>query len=138
MDAAGETPLNDFCLAKREAGEITMTMEGQMVGTAAYLSPGQARGEFQSGKQRRGGYSLGVVLFQLLTGELPFRGNARMLLKQVLEDDAPAPRQLDNRIPRDLDTICQKCLAKEPSRRYQSAHDLRLELTRFLQGDPIL
>jgi tRNA A-37 threonylcarbamoyl transferase component Bud32 len=133
----GKPFVMDFGLAKREAGEITMTVEGQVLGTPAYMSPEQARGEGHVVDGRCDVYSLGVVFYQMLTGELPFRGTQRMLLHQVLHDEPRSLRSLNDRIPRDLETICLKAMAKEPARRYQTARDLADDLRRWLKGEPI-
>ncbi len=137
IDGEGEPHLTDFGLARRDVGEITVTMDGQVLGTPAYMSPEQAQGEAHTADRRSDVYSLGVILFQLLTGELPFRGNTRMLLHQVINDEAPSPRRLNSSVNKDLETITLKCLEKEPSRRYPSAKDCGDELRRFLKGEPI-
>jgi hypothetical protein len=129
--------LMDFGLALRNAGEITMTLDGQMLGTPAYVSPEQLRNP-HGVDGRSDVYSLGVILYELLTGELPFRGMTRMVLDQVLFDEPQPPRRLNDRISRDLETICLKCLVKEPGGRYQSAASLASDLRRWLDGRPIV
>lgn len=133
-----DTPLiMDFGLAKRDLGEITMTVDGQILGTPGYMSPEQARGQSHWTDRRSDVYSLGTVLFRMATGELPFRGNARMQLHQKLTDDPPDPHRLNATIPRDLSTICLKCIQRDPNHRYPTAREVGRELQRFLAGEPI-
>jgi WD40 repeat protein len=137
IDGAGQAHVTDFGLARREEGETLATLEGQVLGTPAYMAPEQAAGEPGKVDARSDVYGLGAVLYELLTSELPFRGSVRMLLHQVVHDEPRPPRRLNDRVPRDLETICLKAMAKSPARRYAAAGDLATDLRRYLKGEPI-
>jgi hypothetical protein len=137
VDEDGAPYLMDFGLAKQQVADVTVSAEGQVLGTPAYMSPEQAVGDSHHVDRRSDVYSLGVMLYQMLTGERPFRGNPSMLLHQVLHDDPPRPRSLDDAIPRDLEMVCLRAMNKQPQHRYPTAAAFAEDLRRFLRREPV-
>jgi WD40 repeat protein/serine/threonine protein kinase len=135
---AGQARITDFGLARpTAASEDRLTRSGGTPGTPAYMSPEQvaAPGEVDA---RSDQFSLGVVLYELLTGGLPFRGATPLeTWEQVKTGEPVAPTRLVPKLPRDVETICLKCLEKEPGRRYEGAAELAEDLGRFLAGEPV-
>ncbi len=135
-DGACRTFVMDFGLAREWSQDVTET--GSVLGTPAYMSPEQARGEVSRLDRRTDVYSLGATLYHLTTGRPPFAGaNALEVLSAIASADAPPMRSLRLDIPRDLEAITLKCLEKERSRRYDSAKALADDLERFLAGEPV-
>ncbi len=139
IDAAGQLKVTDFGLAKNVASGVDLTTSGSALGSPPYMSPEQAAGRRQQVGPGTDVYALGAILYELLTGRPPFVGNTPLeTLRRVMETEPTTPRLIDREIPLDLETICLKCLAKEPADRYGSARELAEELGRYLAGEPIL
>jgi serine/threonine protein kinase/WD40 repeat protein len=138
LTADGVPKISDFGLAKRLEGGASLTQSGAIIGTPSYMAPEQAGGKPKQIGPAVDVYALGAILYQLLTGRPPFKGETPWdTLQQVVADEVITPRRLLPRLPRDLETICLKCLQKEPAKRYASAEKLADELARFLRGEPI-
>jgi len=138
VDAFDVPHITDFGLAKRSDGDADLTMTGQVIGTPNYMPPEQADPAAGKCTVVSDVYSLGAILYHLLTGRAPFMADSvTRTLRLVAEGEPVAPRLLNPAISRDLETVCLKCLEKESSRRYVSAGELAAELGRFLHDEPI-
>ncbi|MHC1769466.1 MAG: protein kinase [Verrucomicrobiia bacterium] len=138
IDAQDQPHVVDFGLARQLKGDSELTVTGQVLGSPQYLPPEQAAGQRGRVSRRTDVYALGATLYHLLTGRPPFQAESlTQTLDLVLHAEPVAPRLLNPSVPRDLETICLKCLEKEPARRYPTAQALAEELARFLAGEPI-
>jgi tetratricopeptide (TPR) repeat protein/tRNA A-37 threonylcarbamoyl transferase component Bud32 len=134
----GQPKITDFGLAKRLEDDSALTKSGTLMGTPSYMSPEQARGATHEVGPLADQYSLGAILYELLTGRPPFVGTTMLeTLSQVRTQEPVPPTRLQPKCPRDLETICLKCLQKEPHKRYAGCADLADDLHRFLAGEPI-
>ncbi len=139
LDESGRLKIVDFGLAKRLEDESGQTQSGQVMGTPSYMAPEQARGQSHAVGPAADIYALGAILYEMLTGRPPFKGpTGQETARQVIHDEPVPPSRLQSRVSRDLETICLKCLEKEPHRRYASAEALADDLDRARKGRPIL
>lgn len=139
IDAAGQPRITDFGLAKLANEDSRLTQAGVVMGSPSYMPPEQAAGNLAEIGPHSDVYSLGAILYELLTGRPPFQGATPVAtLRAVMEADPVAPHKLNADVPPDLETICLKCLEKSSSQRYHSARELADDLARFIKREPIL
>jgi tetratricopeptide (TPR) repeat protein len=138
LTADGTPKIADFGLARHFDGDATMTLSGARIGTPSYMAPEQVIGKAGTIGPAVDIYALGALLYEMLTGRPPFRGEtATDTERQVIEEEPVPPARLNPKVPRDLETICLKCLHKDPERRYTDAAALAEDVRRFLDGRPI-
>jgi len=139
LTAEGAPKIADFGLAKRLDDRHSQTQSGSVLGTPSYMAPEQAQGRTRDVGPAADIYSLGAILYEALVGRPPFKGETVLdTLEQVRGQEPVPPSRLRPKTPRDLETVCLKCLEKEPAKRYVRAGDLAEDLRRYLAGEPIL
>jgi WD40 repeat protein len=138
MTAAGVPKITDFGLAKRLDGQLGKTLTGDVLGTPMYMSPEQASGRVKDIGPATDIYALGTILYEMLAGRPPFQANSGLdVVMMVANAEPQPPSAIRHKLPRDLETICLKCLEKQPARRYATAEELAEDLHRFQIGEPI-
>jgi tRNA A-37 threonylcarbamoyl transferase component Bud32 len=139
IDASDRPRITDFGLAKLTSDDSRLTQSGVVMGSPSYMPPEQAAGRVAEIGPQSDVYSIGAILFELLTGRAPFQGSTPLsTLREVMESEPTGPRRLNPDVPIDLETICLKCLEKSRTARYHSARELADDLGRFLAGEPIV
>ena len=139
VDSSGHAYVTDFGLARDIAQDSNLTRSGEVMGTPAYMSPEQARGQKELIGEATDVHALGVILYEMLSGQLPYGGGSPAdVIVRLITDEPTPPRKIDPRIPRDLETICLKAMAKTPDRRYASVRAFLEDIRRFESGEPVL
>src|SRR5262249_52980929 len=139
LSGDGTPKISDFGLARQREQEARHSQSGAILGTPAYMAPEQAAGSSGEVGSWTDVYALGAILYELLTGRPPFKAETSLATwREVVSGEPSPPSRLRSRIPPDLETVCLKCLGKDPARRYQSAAELADDLRRFQSGEPIL
>lgn len=137
LDARGQPLLTDFGLARIEDANEQLTREGSILGTPAYMAPEQASRRYGEVGPHSDQYSLGVVLYEMLTGTRPFRGKGEALVSKLLNETPPPPRAVNPRVPHDLEAVCLRAMGRMPADRYPSCLELAEDLGRWLRGEPV-